>query len=153
MIDLDRLAELLLQLEAVGVATVIPEGDNLRVIPAVAIPADLLTQVKAHKKELLTALRPMFRSEPPPMDLDEVIDPPACPQCGRFEMWQTAMGNWRCLRCDPPKVAIRALERVQRIRRRLGMPSRPEAAAILADLRRLTAQAAHPCVAGEVVAA
>lgn len=58
MIDLDLLAELLLDLEAVGVRRVIPEGDNLRLIPTVVIPAALLARVKAHKADLLAMLRP-----------------------------------------------------------------------------------------------
>ncbi len=59
MMDLDLLAKLLLDLEAVGVRTVIPERDNLRPIPVVAIPSDLLAQVKAHKADLPAALRSM----------------------------------------------------------------------------------------------
>jgi hypothetical protein len=48
-----------LDLEAVGVRRVIPEGDNLRLIPTVVIPAELLARLKAHKADLLAALRPM----------------------------------------------------------------------------------------------
>jgi hypothetical protein len=80
-----------------------------------------------------------------PVDLGEVIDPPACPRCGLLEMWETAAGTWRCLRCDPPKVAIRLLERAQAIRQRLGMPARPETAVMLADLRRMTSHTVRPC--------
>lgn len=81
----------------------------------------------------------------------ESIDPPPCPRCGRLEMWQTAAGGWRCLRCEPPTTAIRLLDRAQGIRRRSGMPARPEVAAMLAELRRLTSQAVRPCDAAAVV--
>ncbi len=73
MIDPDALAKLLLVLEAVGVRKLIPEGDNLRLIPVVAISPDLLAQVKAHKADLLAALRPMFV----PAGVAPRPDPPA----------------------------------------------------------------------------
>jgi hypothetical protein len=43
------------------------------------------------------------------------------------------------------------LDRAQGIRRRSGMPARPEVAAMLAELRRLTSQAVRPCDAAAVV--
>jgi hypothetical protein len=161
---LDRLAELLLDLEVAGVR-VIPEGDNLRLIHTVPVPPDLLAQVKTHKEDLLAALRPMHQPAAPVADLGErvdlgeqvdvgeVIDPPPCPRCGRLEMWQTATGNWRCLRCDPPKTSMRLLERAQGMRRRLGIPANLEADRTLADLRRLTSQRTRSCGAESVVAA
>lgn len=48
--------------------------------------------------------------------------PDPCERCGTLELWQNALGRWRCLRCDPPTKAIRALERVERIRRQQATP-------------------------------
>ena len=41
-------------------------------------------------------------------------DVPTCGTCGRQEAWQTLLGNWRCLRCDPPTMARRLREREAR---------------------------------------
>lgn len=48
---------------------------------------------------------------------DEVIDPPdPCPECGTLELWQTLAGNWRCLRCDPPKKSRQLMRRAAHLR-------------------------------------
>ncbi|QDU95191.1 hypothetical protein Pla8534_30030 [Lignipirellula cremea] len=53
-------------------------------------------------------------------ELIEVIDPPdPCPNCGTLERWQSLAGNWRCMRCDPPAVALRLRERAEVIRRQI----------------------------------
>jgi len=65
-----------------------------------------------------------------------------CPKCGGVMWWWTVGGDRRCMVCDPPTAAIRLLERAERIRRRLGIPSPAGAAERLAELRRL----AHPPV-------
>ncbi len=44
--------------------------------------------------------------------------PEPCPKCGTLELWQTMTGRWRCMKCDPPLKAIKALKRVERTRRR-----------------------------------
>ena len=44
--------------------------------------------------------------------------------------------------CDPPKSALRLLEKAEQIRHRLGIPSPVGAAEMLTDLRRLV----HPPV-------
>lgn len=50
-------------------------------------------------------------------DPDMVIDPPdPCPVCERLELWQSLAGNWRCLRCDPPREARRLRKRAARLR-------------------------------------
>ena len=44
----------------------------------------------------------------------EELDP--CSECGTLELWQTLMGNWRCLRCDPPTKARRLRERAAQVK-------------------------------------
>ena len=48
--------------------------------------------------------------------------PEPCPVCGTLEMWQNMTGRWRCMKCDPPRKAIRLLERTKRIQRRYSLP-------------------------------
>ncbi|MGA2797778.1 MAG: hypothetical protein ABSE63_09380 [Thermoguttaceae bacterium] len=52
--------------------------------------------------------------ERPGMKHFEVIDPPdPCPKCNSLELWQNALGDWRCMICDPPTTALRLLKRVE----------------------------------------
>ena len=111
----------------------------------------LLAEHKAEVVKLLATELVVEDQVVETLDFGEAIDPSPCPRCGLLEMWQTAAGTWRCLRCDPPKAAIRLLERVQRIRRRSGLPARPETATMLADLCRLTSQVVRARVAAAVV--
>lgn len=47
----------------------------------------------------------------------DVIDPPdPCSECGTLELWQSLVGNWRCLRCDPPTKAWQLRERAERMK-------------------------------------
>ncbi len=39
-----------------------------------------------------------------------------CAQCGSLELWQSTDGDYRCLRCDPPKAARRLARAAERIR-------------------------------------
>jgi hypothetical protein len=41
-----------------------------------------------------------------------------CHQCGRYELWRTLAGTWRCLRCDPPTTARWVMEEAARIQER-----------------------------------
>jgi ribosomal protein L37AE/L43A len=44
----------------------------------------------------------------------EVIDPPnPCPKCNSLELWKNALGDWRCMICDPPATALRLLKQVE----------------------------------------
>jgi hypothetical protein len=126
MTDLDTLAKLMCDLDAVGVRKMIPEGDNLRLIPTVAIPPALLAQVKAHKADLLAALRPMFGLAPvapPTSDLPEIVPfdalplpGPPCAVCGSLEQWQDLLGRKRCGVCDAD-VLHKSLQLVNRATR------------------------------------
>jgi hypothetical protein len=69
---------------------------------------------------------------------DCIAPPDPCPGCGGIMFWWNALGDRRCLRCDPPKAAIRLLEKTERIRRRAGIPSPTGAMEILAELKSLT---------------
>lgn len=64
--------------------------------------------------EAVTALR----SIEPSFDDDVLADWPAesCPTCGSLELWQSAMGDWRCLARDPPTVSRRIAEVAQQIK-------------------------------------
>ena len=69
---------------------------------------------------------------------EESIDPPCpCPSCGGLVFWWNVLGDRRCMACNPPTVAIRLLERAERIRRRCGIPSPTGAAEMLAELKRI----------------
>ena len=47
----------------------------------------------------------------------EAIAPPCpCPECGTLELWQSLVGNWRCLRCDPPTKTQLLQERPTRLK-------------------------------------
>ena len=76
-----------------------------------------------------------------PEPFDALPDLPApCPQCGGLTFWWPIVGDRRCAVCHPPTAGIRALERAERIRQQLGIPSPAGAAELLADLRRLVAR-------------
>ena len=48
--------------------------------------------------------------------------PEPCLECRTLEMWETMTRRWRCMRCDPPRVAVWALGKAARLRRRYGLP-------------------------------
>lgn len=155
-------ADLLTYLTRLGIEMV-AHGDRLRYRPRSALTPDLAERLRAHKAEVLAILRPaegpggataaqavdhpervVSRPEATPevMRWEDCIDPPEpCPRCGGLILWWNAFGDRRCLTCDPPLKAIRALERVERIRRRHGIPNPAGAADLLADLKRL----GHTC--------
>jgi hypothetical protein len=50
---------------------------------------------------------------------DDCIDPPPpCPKCGGLELWESMAGGWQCMICDPPKTALRLLDRVSKLQSR-----------------------------------
>ena len=98
------------ELARLGVV-VVASGGRLRYYPRGAVAPELVERLREHKAEVLEIL-----SDPWPEDDGDEPDP--CPQCGSLAAWETMTGRWRCLWCDPPKKAIAALERVEKIRRR-----------------------------------
>lgn len=64
--------------------------------------------------------------------------PVPCAQCGGWAAWWTPWGRQCCQKCEPPTIARRTLERAERIRRRLGLPSPPHVTEWLASLQRQT---------------
>ena len=116
-------------------------GDRLRYAPRSAVTPDLADRLKAHKGELLAILRQeapvpdvvltdaaeghcddldlwaedLLPDGPNGWPVNSFEPPDPCPECGMLEMWQTAEGNWRCERCDPPTTAWRLLELVARL--------------------------------------
>ena len=151
---MNAVADLLAHLSRLGVELV-PRGDRLRYRPRSAVTPDLVERLRTHKTQLLAILRhaegpggatvgpragesERVIGRPEPVRWEDAIDPPdPGPACGGLLSWRNALGNRRCLTCNPPRKAIKALERVERIRRRLNIPSPPGAAEMLADLRRL----------------
>ena len=76
-----------------------------------------------------------------PVSFDALPDlPDPCPQCGGLTFWWPIVGDRRCAVCHPPTAGIRALERADRIRQRLGTPSPAGAVELLADVHRLLAR-------------
>jgi len=132
-------ADLIADLARRGI-TLQARGDRLRYSPRSAVTPDLADRMKAHKAELLAVLcggadapddrqfdnwtelhRPdggLSWIHPNHADNDfHAIDlPDPCPTCGTFELWQTLVGNWRCLRCDPPTCAWRLMDLANRLR-------------------------------------
>ena len=48
------------------------------------------------------------------------IDPdkiPPCLECGSLEQWQSMAGNWRCMRCAPPRKSNLIQRKAARFRR------------------------------------
>ena len=124
---------LLQDLTAVGVE-VSTHGDRLRYSPRAAASPDLVGRLRAHKAELLAALNepsgdgdttPSKPEEKPgsvavatvngfecdpdgwPVDSIDADAVTPCPVCGSLELWESLMGGWRCMRCDPPTVPER----------------------------------------------
>jgi hypothetical protein len=117
----------------------LPDGDRLRYRPRSALTPELAERLKTHRDDLLEVLGP----KESPDDAatapawEDCLDPPdPCPNCGGRLYWWNLLGNHRCLVCDPPVIAMRTLERAERIRRRCGIPSPPGATEMLADLKR-----------------
>ena len=139
MATIERLADLLIDLDRAGIRELVRDGNTLRFRPRSAVTADLAGRLKAHKPALLAILRPAGAPDgaittsaagkgepaksrpgaaPEGLRWEDCLDPPdQCPKCGTLELWQTLAGNWRCLRCDPPTTARRLAELAGRIRR------------------------------------
>jgi hypothetical protein len=49
--------------------------------------------------------------------IEDIEPPDPCPKCNNLELWQNALGDWRCMLCDPPTTSQRLLKLVAKIRR------------------------------------
>ncbi len=138
---------LLADLTGLGIE-VVAHGDRLRYHPQSAMTPDLMRRMKTHKRELLAAFSSgLAASEIETRETESTatcdrwencIEPPApCPKCSSLLFWWNLLGDRRCMTCDPPTVAIRAMERAEQIRRRHRIPSPAGTAERLADLRRI----------------
>lgn len=152
-------ADLLAELTGLGIELV-AHADRLRYRPRSAVTPELVERLRSHKAELLAILGDTGGCEglsrgpapdhperwanhpegaPEPIRWEDCIEPPpACPRCGGLVWWWNPLGDRRCMDCDPPTTAITALERAERIRRRLGIPSPIGAAQMFAHEKRLT---------------
>ena len=119
----------------------VARGDRLRYRPRSAVTPGLLERLRTHKAELLTILGRGGACDgatgPDGWPVDSIDPPPPCPECGGLVFWWNPLGDRRCMSCDPPRRAIRALEQAERIRRRRGKPSPIGAVKMLAELKRL----------------
>lgn len=72
--------------------------------PQNSLTPELIEQLKANKADVLRTLR-VFRCDEIEEDWPDTVDvrdTTPCPKCGSLELWENLVGNWRCLRCDPP---------------------------------------------------
>ncbi len=99
---------------------------------------DLTEQMKTHKRELLAVLDSDLAASVSDSDpREQCIELPApCPECGGLMYWWNLLGQNRCMACDPPETAMRALETVEKIRRQHGIRSPPGVTEMLATLKR-----------------
>ena len=148
---IERLVDLLSDLDRAGVQELIPDGDRLRYRPRSAVTPDLAERLRTHKADLLAVLRPPAEApdvatsapgvdEPDlePIRWEDPLEPPEpCPGCGGLVFWWSPSEDRRCMRCEPPTTAIRLLERAHAIRRRQGIPGPADVAEMLGDLKRL----------------
>lgn len=101
--------------------------------PEAALTPELLTDLREHKAQLVAMLTPPIESDIEngiddgfDGDFDEELDPferaiippPPCPSCGTWELWQSLLGDWRCVNCNPPLEASRWRENALRLKKR-----------------------------------
>lgn len=105
--------ELLAELAEAGV-TLVSDGDRLRFYPRAAMTPELAERLRTSKAEVLAIMAnpwPEAEHEPAP-----------CEKCISLELWETLIGRWRCMKCDPPEKARRWLDKAERLRKRYGLP-------------------------------
>lgn len=124
-----------------GLTIAVVDG-KLKFKPVSAMTSGLLSRLSANKGAIMAILAPVVTTtvDEPVDDWadDEVVDVGPCPRCGGAMAWQDMASRWHCGSCEPPAAAIRALERVERIRRRHGIPSPPGTTALLEELKATT---------------
>ncbi|GAA4420240.1 hypothetical protein [Bremerella cremea] len=103
---MNQLAQLLADCDTAGVRLIPTGPDQLKIdAPQAALTPELIERLKTQKASLLQILKTVRQDIPDQEAWPETIDGHAlepCPKCGTLELWETLVGNWRCLRCDPP---------------------------------------------------
>jgi len=117
----DSVDDLLVDLAGPGIELE-ARGNRIRFSPRSVMTPDLAARVKASKAELLSILQsavdpPIIAPDGWPAGSIDPDDVAPCPECGSLEQWQTLIGNWRCLLCDPPIKTRRLQERAEQTRR------------------------------------
>ena len=116
--------------------------------PKGAMTPQLQVAVTENKEAILQAVRRHASAASEPADTAKIaqIDtldsqspqwedciepPPPCLKCGHMDAWWDVLGEVHCIKCEPPPSAMRLLKAAERIRRRQGLPSPPEAATLV----------------------
>jgi len=129
-----NLIELLERCDALGIRLTPVGGSDLTIdAPGDSLTPKLIEDLRTHKAAILAVLAGY---DPPAHPTGDVLDPSEspqpqaddletidankvspCPTCHCLEVWENIRGDWRCLRCDPPKL-WRAFAARYRITRR-----------------------------------
>ena len=107
-------ADLLVELARLGIE-VVAHKDRLRYRPRSAVTPHLAERLSTHEVELLAILRPAVAPDgattapvtDTPVRWEDCIEPPTpCSKCGGIICWWNAVGDQRCMACDPPKLPV-----------------------------------------------
>ena len=118
-----------------GICLFARDDGNLSIdAPQGALTPEILGQLRIHKLDIIRVLRLRTRqvvereagSVSPNLlhgrrrmvEVEEVDPPDPCSACGSLELWETLLGSWRCLRCDPPTKSDALRKLAARIRKR-----------------------------------
>ena len=99
--------------------SIVAEDGDLRIkAPRGLLKPEHKAVLAEYKADLVRLLDPVFDHDEHLDPWEEAIDPPApCGQCGGLELWENLVGDWRCLKCDPPIRGQRCLAAAERLRR------------------------------------
>ena len=89
-------AELLLTEFSHAGIQLLPRDERVLCRPKSALTPDLMERLRTHKREVLEILRAQTVS------WEDCIEPDPCPGCGAIMCWWNALGDQRCMACDPP---------------------------------------------------